>query len=158
MKKTIVLTESELKGVIAETVKRIISEMTPGRNSQKGYFSQNIDVPCSEIVFSDNNLDQYVDENYKLLPNGGVVKCHIKGEYVPPFPGNYDNPPSDYELNLEDMDVDIDDAFETFFNENGMTEMFNGFMTDIFDYLEDNVDELVDDNVITSYEDLYSDR
>lgn len=157
MKKVITLTESEFKSLITESVKKIIREAYGQKPSGGGFYSHDVSVDVMEITFDNPNLQQFFNENVESLPNNGEVKCEIGANFEPGFRGDYDNPPYGSTLSLDEWAVDTDSAFKTYFEEVGMSELYEEFVREVEYYLDENIDDLVDEKHFRSNDDIYGD-
>ena len=157
MKKVITLTESEFKSLITESVKKIIREAYGQRSSGGGFYSHDVSVDVMEMTFDNPNLQKFFEDNVDTLPNNGDVKCEIGANLEPRFRGDHENPPYGGELSLDEWAVDSDSAFKTYFEQAGMLVLYPEFVRDVEYYLDENIDDLVDEKHFRTNDEIYGD-
>lgn len=128
-KKTIHLTESELKTMIKEAVNKILTE------SQK-YYTWDINVDIGDIMF-EGDLDNFLEgiyENEKDTP--GSVSVVLEYKMEPYDAGDYWTPPSGGGCDIIDFEVDPSGKFKSIIP----NALYEEFITVVSKYVNKNME------------------
>lgn len=135
MAKTVRLTESELKNMIIESVKKILKE---ARTSNE---TKTIVLSIGDFYYENKELDEWIGDNWDNLPTEDV-EITINFRYIPEDKGDYWTPPSGGYIELNDIEFN-DNPLMQYLKQELSTEFVQTIMATIESYVEENVDELV---------------
>lgn len=136
-KKTIRLTESELKHFIAEAVRSIITETQ--NQSWHDYFT----VDFGDIDFDDPELDEF----FETLDNFPDVEVGFNYSIEAYDPGDYWTPPSGGGADVTDYKVDVDGTYKNILPDE-LYQRFIGYAEDTFlSQIESRLEEIYDDYI-----------
>lgn len=128
-KKTIHLTESELKTMIKEAVNKILTE------SQK-YYTWDINVNMGDIMF-EGDLDNFLEDMYENemdVPES--VSVVLEYEMEPYDAGDYWTPPSGGGCNIIDFEIDPSNEFKSIIP----NALYEEFITVVSKYVNKNME------------------
>lgn len=124
MKKNIIhLTESELYGLIQESVKKILSE---GR----GYYTESLYIDLNNVDITDERLLDFL-ENVDEYPE---IEVTFKYTINPYNPGDYYNPPEGGDAEIDDWEYESDNMFKKALS----PELYELLISFVDDYIEEN--------------------
>lgn len=136
-KNVIRLTESELKTIITESVKQIISEAF-GKSRTSNTNVASFGVHLNDIRFENLQLDDFITENYDELPSE-EVQVEISYSTYAGDKGDYYTPPTAPYAELNDIKVDTNQVFA-----NAMSsELYQIFIQEVDSFVENNYEDYI---------------
>lgn len=137
-KNTIRLTESELKTLIKETVKKIIKESYNSR-------TENYDIDLSGIYSFSPEVDNFFENN--KCPD--TVSVDIDFQAEPYNPGDRWTPPSGGEWYISEIEIDTDGIFKKIMPNN----VYQHFINDVNEHIMKNMRTFIENLDTEDYDD-----
>lgn len=135
MKKNVIrLTESELRGLIQESVKKILSESMGGSEVSEYIPLDNLDLDDTLLDFFDT-CDRCPEE----------VEVTINYTYEAPYHGDYDNAPYAGGVDINDWNADASGIFRGILP----NELYGQFIDAVNTYMDENLSDI--ENEIYEY-------
>jgi hypothetical protein len=143
------LTESELKDVITETVKSILTECNYSSNLIKESMTFSNDFELDSFLIKNDDLIEYLED--EGFPN---ICVEMIFNVEPYYPGDYYNPPYGGEVSLINYEIDTDGTFRSIFP----PDLYKAFLKEVSDYIKQNKEGYESEIEINDVKDYYVQR